>query len=665
MVDEREGDRSQPPAETEWYLRAVFDASSRVSIIATDIDGTIVLFNKGAELLLGYRAEEVVGCTTPELFHRPEEVAARGRELTEELGAPVDGFDVFVAHAQRGLYEEREWTYLCKDGTERIVSLAVTAVRDERNELVGLLGTAVDVSERHAVERRLRSSEELFRRLFEDSGDALLLIEHGRFVDCNDVTVRMLRAASKSEVLGTHPSELSPEHQSDGSRSDEKAEEMMALAFERGTHRFEWLHRRVDGEVFPVEVLLTAVEAGNRRLLHTCWRDITDRKRAEEQLRQAQKMDAVGQLAGGVAHDFNNMLAGVIGAVDLLQEVLQGQPAMLDYVNVISSAAERAADLTRKLLAFARKGPEILAPLDFHETVNAVRQILERTIDKRIEIALDLGAARAIVRGDKGQLQNAVLNLCLNARDAMPDGGRLEVSTATIDVSAATRLVGIFVVDPGPYLRVGIRDTGSGIEPAVLPKVFEPFFTTKEPGKGTGLGLASVYSTVKSHRGAVDVDTEVGAGTTFYIYLPLCTDMEPPPVSAAPRPLPGAGTVLVVDDEPIVREVTARLLDRLGYFALLASGCDEALQMLRHHAGEIELVLLDMIMPGKSGRDCFHEVRRLHPAVKVVMASGYTRGEEVSDLIELGLSGFLRKPFRSAELAKTLARALGRRTSNE
>jgi CheY-like chemotaxis protein len=325
---------------------------------------------------------------------------------------------------------------------------------------------------------------------------------------------------------------------------------------------------------------------------------------------------------------------------------------------VISTAAERAADLTRKLLAFARKGPETLVPVDVHETVNGVKQILERTIDKGIQIEVALGADHAVVKGDRSQLENAVLNLCLNARDAMPEGGRLEISTSVVDISRAGRLVGIFVVDPGRYLRLGVSDTGSGIDPALLPKVFEPFFTTKEPGKGTGLGLASVYGTVKTHGGAIDVDTDLGRGTTFHIYLPLLAGVVPAPVSRVVPPVQGSGMVLVIDDEEIVREITSRMLERLGYDVVLASNCDEGVEVLRSRPGQIDAVVLDMIMPGKSGRQCFHLMRELDPNVKVILASGYTRGEDVGDLIALGLAGFLRKPFRSSDLAKMLARAV-------
>ncbi len=393
-------------AGSNAFLRAVLDASSRVSIIVTDVDGTIRIFNEGARELLGYQPEEVIGKQTPEIIHLEEEVRARGVELTEELGRPVRGFDVFVAYAREGRYEEREWTYICKGGELRRVNLAVTAVRDDQGKIIGFLGTAVDVTERVRMEERLRTSEKLFRRLFEDSADALLLLEDDRFVDCNEGTVRMLRARDKLEVLNTPPWELSPDEQMDGRSSRDKALEMIATALERGSNRFEWLHRRMDGEVFPVEVLLTKITVGERVMLHTCWRDISDRKRAEEQLRQSQKMEVVGQLAGGVAHDFNNMLAAIVGGADLLAAELADQAELLENVQLIAGAAKRAADLTSKLLAFARKGTEAVVATDIHEVIRVVEQLLARTLGMRVEVHTDLRARRSVVMGDVTELEN-------------------------------------------------------------------------------------------------------------------------------------------------------------------------------------------------------------------------------------------------------------------
>jgi len=645
---------------SDAVLRSVLDASSRVSIIVTDLDGVVRIFNEGARVLLGYESEEVVGKQTPTLIHLQSEVEQRSQELSEEFGYPVRGFEVFVAHAKQGRYEEREWTYVCKNGEHRWVNLAVTAVHNEQDEIIGFLGTAVDTTERRRAEERLRRSEQLFRQLFHDSADALLLLEEGQFVDCNDGTIRMLRARNKGEVLNTPPWELSPEHQMDGRSSHEKALEMIGLALEHGSHRFEWLHCRMDGEVFPVEVLLTAITIGERRVLHTCWRDISDRKRAEEQLRQSQKMEVVGQLAGGIAHDFNNMLAAIVGGADLLTADLQGEVELLEHVSMISDASSRAADLTSKLLAFARKGAETMATIDLHEVVRAAQQLFARTLDKRVEIVGTLAAKKSMILGDSTELQNAVINLGINARDAMRSGGRLTLATENVVLGPGDTTVGAFTLAPGDYVRLTVSDTGQGIEPNLLPRIFEPFFTTKGVGEGTGLGLASVYGTVKSHCGSVSVDSTVGEGTRFQMHLPIADG--PSDRDASPRPTSDTasegGMILVVDDEPLVRSTLSKLLHSAGYSTLVAEGVEQAETIFAEHWSSVDAVLLDMIMPKHTGREGFHRLRAIDPDARILLVSGFTRGEEVTDLIEQGLAGFVRKPVRRADLIELLRQTL-------
>jgi PAS domain S-box-containing protein len=384
-------------------------------------------------------------------------------------------------------------------------------------------------------------------------------------------------------------------------------------------------------------------------------RNITARTSAEEerdrlgrQLHQREKMDAIGQLAGGIAHDFNNQLSGVLGYADLLTSRLR-DPDHLRYARNIAAAADRAADLTRKLLAFARRGKYLSVPTDLNRSVHEAVELLSRGIDKRIRIALRLEADPARVRGDPTQLQNLVLNLALNARDAMSQGGELAI---------ATRL------DPGPpaVVVLTVADTGVGMDSAVRQRLFEPFFTTKEQGKGTGLGLASVYGTVKSHDGTIQVDSAPGRGTTFTITLPALAAAAPEAAGPAAGPVPaGRGRILLVDDEAILLEVGGDLLRDLGYQVEVCADPDQALELYRRDWRSIDLVILDMVMPKLHGLDLFLAMQRSDPGIRALVSSGFGPGDEVQAALAAGALAFVQKPYVQAELARAVAAALAPR----
>jgi signal transduction histidine kinase/ActR/RegA family two-component response regulator len=384
-----------------------------------------------------------------------------------------------------------------------------------------------------------------------------------------------------------------------------------------------------------------------------------DQRRAEEALRQSQKLEAVGRLAGGVAHDFNNLLAGILGYAELLLQ--QAAPGSLveEGARTSEEAARRGAELTRQLLAFARMGKQLEVPVDVHQIVGEVARLLERTLDKRIGVVLDLAACRPFVRGDPTQLQQVILNLAVNARDAMPEGGTLTIATAEVaDGEAEVREVTGGPV--GPVLRLTVADTGVGIPAPVRERIFEPFFTTKPEGRGTGLGLATVYGAVRNHGGGVRVESEEGKGARFIVDLPLGRDAPAPvpPEEAAPR---GSGRVLVVDDEEVVRRVAGRLLASLGYEPVEAAGAPEALEWLRANPGGADAVLLDLVMPGLDGRACFERLRALEPGLPVVIASGFAQDGRAQALLDAGAEEFVQKPYRAAELGRALARATSRR----
>ncbi|MDP6546076.1 MAG: response regulator, partial [Phycisphaerae bacterium] len=503
----------------------------------------------------------------------------------------------------------------------------------------------------------LRDSEEKYRTLFEQSADAILILNDSEFLDCNDAVVEMFRFDYKRQLLGIHPSDLSPLVQSDGRNSYQKANEMIAIALKKGSHRFEWDHRRADGEVFPAEILLTAIPVGDKRILHAIVRDITGRKLAEEQLRQSQKMEAIGQLAGGVAHDFNNLLTCIMGNAQLLEmripEDSENSPLVRDIIN----ASNRAADLTGQLLSFSRKGRLQSINVDVHEIIAEVVRLLSHSIDRRIEIDQELEASQSIVHGDPTQLQNAILNLGVNARDAMPNGGKLTFATRNITFDDGSEVAESYEVTGGTCLEIDVADTGVGMDAALQKRIFEPFFTTKKQGQGTGLGLAGVYGCVHSHGGAVQVYSKIAEGSTFKILLPLSQDSAASPTHAPPsQPVRGHGRILVVEDEEIIRNFASKALGELGYQVDTCRNGATGVKFFEAHHDEIDLVILDLIMPELGGEDAFARMMEIDPDAHILISSGFSQHKTTTSLLAAGAKGFLNKPFDVSELSQYVAR---------
>ncbi|MBD3393727.1 MAG: response regulator [Chitinivibrionales bacterium] len=400
-------------------------------------------------------------------------------------------------------------------------------------------------------------------------------------------------------------------------------------------------------------------------------RELEDKRRLEEMLHQSQKMDALGQLAGGVAHDLNNMLAGISGYIDIIRRSFaKDNPKLAGYVKTMANASEKASDLINKLLAFARKGAYQMVPVDVHKVVEEVTQLLGRTIDRRIEISQDLAADPSVVKGDPTQLQNALLNLALNARDAMPRGGHLVFETRAVSVGEDDTRYLEFPVRGGEYVMIAVRDTGLGMDEETLAHMYEPFFTTKDIGKGTGLGLSSVYGCVKNHGGYILAESEPGKGTTFSVYFPVLRDAREAParestgmVPLASQPGGEKGHIVVVDDEPIVRQLCATILGDFGYTVTAFADAREAVAFYRAHVREVDLAIVDMIMPHMSGSECFAELLKVNPKVKVILATGYDVSERTQKVLTKGISGFLQKPFKESSLVKMVEEVLSRDTA--
>lgn len=421
--------------------------------------------------------------------------------------------------------------------------------------------------------------------------------------------------------------------------------------------RFNFLIDR-DGKELPITSTAAPIrdEFSNITGIVIVFHDMTEESIIQEKLRQSQKMDAVGQLAGGVAHDFNNALSGIIGAVQLLQKEASSDYSKR-FLKLIEKSADRAADLTAKLLAFSRKSNAETAPQDFHTIIQASIDILSRTTDRRIIIKTDLKAEKFTVRGNFSELESLLLNLGINASHAMPEGGELIFTTKNVALEEEYCNASTFTIKPGKYLLLEVADTGTGISPENLNRIFEPFFTTKEQGKGTGLGLSAAFGTIVQHHGAINAYSELGRGTIFRIYLPTI-DEAAIQEEKKYELTPGTGTILLIDDEPAIRFTNRLLLESAGYKVLVAENGLTGIEVFRENADLIDLVILDMIMPEMNGCECFNHLIEIDPAAKVILCSGFPQDADVEQMKKLGLVSFLYKPCRGDELTRQVADAL-------
>ena len=389
------------------------------------------------------------------------------------------------------------------------------------------------------------------------------------------------------------------------------------------------------------------------------FRDITEETKLQEQLQHSQKMDAIGQLASGVAHDFNNMLGGILGAAEMLK--LETSPEDSDsweYTETIIDSVRRASRLSHQLLAFGRKQPVCLSVVSLHQVVEETIGILSQTLDRRIEVSSQLNVECPNVMGDSAQLQNVLLNMGINASHAMPDGGTLVFATRAVELDRAYCQSSVFKLEPGSYIDLSVRDTGCGIPQENLQRIFEPFFTTKKKGKGTGLGLAAAYGTVRQHNGSIMVYSELNQGTVFHILLPRTGQSVPERPCADNAPVHAQGTILLIDDESVIRNTADAILRRCGYTVILASDGAEGVKVFAEQADSIDLVICDMVMPSMNGRDCFHAIRKIRADIPFILASGFAHNDALAELDQNGLSGFIQKPFGCVELCRTVVLAL-------
>ncbi len=614
-----------------------------VILLALDLDGRVTLINrKGCDLLGRSEAEllghDWIGTCLPER-RRDASRLAMHRLLAGDL--PLD-----------------EAPILTRSGDERLIEWRNTLLRDDAGNVTGTFSSGTDVTERNQAVEALRTAEERMRFALQSADVGIWDMDYATGALEWSATLEAHYGLTPGTFGGTFEAFIERVHPDD--RDGVIA--TLAQATTSGAD-FSIQNRAVwpDGTVRRLSGAgrVHLGEHGEPTRGVGISMDVTARRTLEEQYQQAQKMEAMGQLAGGVAHDFNNLLTAILGYCELLLDTIApGDPRRADLAE-IHKAGESAAGLTRQLLAFSRK--EIIEPklLDLNAVVSDMRAMLERLIGEDVAIVMRLPPGPAIVKADRGQIEQIVMNLAVNARDAMPTGGTLTITAASVELDEHYTSVH-FAVKPGPYVMLTVADTGTGMTPQVQARLFEPFFTTKERGKGTGLGLATIHGIVRRNGGNVNVYTEIGRGTSFKVYFPRADAgemvIDTPPLSS---PHVGTQTVLVVEDAEGLRELARRLLERLGYTVLVAENAEVAMAVFEQ-TPSIDVILTDVVMPGASGPELSRRLTDLRPSVKVIYMSGYTEDAIVKHGVLSPGIAFLHKPFTSDTLGRIVRQVLDR-----
>ncbi|MEW5722087.1 MAG: PAS domain S-box protein [Thermodesulfobacteriota bacterium] len=649
ITDQTERKRAEVELLFQKNFFEQFISQSPEAVVFVDTEESVTRINEEFTRLFGWTAGEVLG-----------------RNLSDLVGPPHRLKEAHAIHRRTcgGEAIRVETVRQRQDGSLVDVSLLCAPIFIE-GRLVGAFDIYRDISKRKRAEEALRQSEEKYRTTFQGLPESITLteLETGRYHEVNDGFSR-ISGYSRQEVLGRTPLELglflNP--------SDwDQIVQMMKQSGE--VKDLEIKYKVRDGRTLDTLFSARPITYENKDCMVAIVRDITalkqaeaERKRLEAQLQQAQKMEAVGTLASGIAHDFNNILQTISGYVQLSRYNQEAPLAVVKALDEIGRAADRAAVLVQGLLTFGRKMEPALRPMDLNRLVELAAGVLERTIPKMIGLETRLAEDLPLIKGDAVQLEQVLLNLGSNAKDAMPSGGRLLIETAAVTVEKGPRPAP-FEAPPGHYVRLRVSDTGVGMDEETAAHIFEPFFTTKKVGSGTGLGLSMVYGVVRNHGGFITCASRPGQGATFDIFLPVLETIGPETPEPATRPeelRPGHETILLVDDEKAILEMGRQMLTRFGYKTLTARSGEEALELYVASANRVDLVVMDLGMPGMGGRQCLERLRKIRPEAKVIIASGYADQSQVKECLEAGASGFIAKPYRLADLLVTVRQVLDR-----
>jgi two-component system, cell cycle sensor histidine kinase and response regulator CckA len=621
------------PEEALAHFAAIVE-SSEDAIISKTLDGIILTWNNGAERVYGYTASEVIGRPMTILLpeDRPDEEAEILRRIAR--GERVDHFETVRRTKNGGLID---------------VSLTISPIRDNNDRIVGASHIARNVTDRKHLNDQLRH----LAAIVESSEDAIISKTLKGIILSWNAAAERVYGYTASEAIGSHMALLLPED-----RSNEEAEILERIGRGERVEHFETVRRTKTGALINVSLTISPVRDQHGMVIgasHVA-RDVTERRRMEDQLRHTQKLESLGVLAGGVAHDFNNLLTGILGNTSLALEILSSNHPARGVLNDVLNASERASHLTRQLLAYAGKGRFVIEPINLSGMVREISALIQTSISKNVQLRLELRDDIPSILADSSQLQQLVMNLVINGAEAIPadQPGSVIVTTGThiVEEHDLATLDEESELAAGTYVSLQVQDTGSGMDEVTLGRIFEPFFTTKFTGRG--LGLAAVLGIVRGHKGIMKVRSRPGKGTIFRVLFPASAApavRTPPPAFSVPV---RDEVILVIDDEEIIRRTAKSMLERYGYTVMVAENGREGVELFRVLAEKVSVVLLDMTMPVMNGEEALAHLKAINPSVKVILSSGYNEVEAIRRFTGKGIAGFVQKPYSTAALIEKI-----------
>lgn len=628
----------------EEDLRITLDSIGD-AVIATDEYGIITRFNYVASQITAFSSEEALG------KHITKILNIYSKDTGDNVICPVD---FVIKNSEKQILTD-DIILVSNSGDIFNVNISSAPILNIENECIGAVVIIRNITEETLLKSSSEQNSNNFRIIFDSSPFSITITSAitGEYLLVNKQFEKHT-GFKKEEIIGKSVIDIGMVE-----RDENYFKAIKVLEVEKKIDNAFYTSKTKAGEIRSGVYSSRIITYNDEPAVLSLIVDLTETLKLQDQLHHAQKMDAIGQLAGGIAHDFNNMLAGILGSAEILSMPKLDPEKREKYIKIIIDSTQRAGDLTKKLLTFARKGRIESTPVNSNKALEDALELLMRSLDKKISLITEFNAKKTTIVGDLSQLMNIFLNLGINASHAMPNGGTIKFTNRNVYLDKNFCDASNFELIPGEYVLYEVIDDGVGIAPENLSKIFDPFFTTKDKSKGTGLGLSTVFGAVQQHKGAVSVYSELNKGTVFHIYLPLInSDQEV--FDEEQKAIKGSGNILIIDDEEVIRITANAILDNLGYQVYMASDGLSGIKKYHELQDSIDLIILDMIMPGMNGKECFYELKKINPNAKIIISSGFSREEDLIELKEAGLQAFIRKPFHTADLSLKISEILNK-----